>query len=143
MQLIDKFQETRRKMDMAIDRGKLWVLCSRKRSYIIFNLLMYILLCWHFLPLFLNYGWLGLQPFKLFGLVLGCGAGEVGYFSYQYYKRGNPLNLSGRQFKSRLFRLWIMMFSSVVTLAVMQGMIELYFNVNLVWLTGIGTGPRI
>lgn len=34
MQLIDKCRETRRKMDMAIDRGKLWVFCSRKRSYI-------------------------------------------------------------------------------------------------------------
>ena len=143
MQLIDKCSKLRQRLDFRIDRGKIWLFGTRKRSYVLGIIFTDIVLCWHYLPLFLHYGWLGLQPFKLFGVLLGGFIGECSYRSIQYYKRGNPLNLSGRQFQSSLFRLCIMMFLLIVIIAVIQGMLELYFNVNLVWITGIGTGPRI
>lgn len=142
MQLIDKYQETRRKMDMAIDRGKLWVFCSRKRSYIIFNLLMYILLCWHFLPFFLKYGWLGLQPFKLFGLALGCGAGEVGYFSYRYYKLGNPSGWTEKDYMKRMTYMWLVMMIFCISLIIIQVVFWNCWYVDLVWLTGVGPAIR-
>jgi len=143
MQLIDRWCAKMKRIDLTIDRGKIWLFSTRKRSYVVGIIFVDIVLCWHYLPLFFSYGWLGLQPFKLFGVLFGGFVGECLYRSVQYYKRGNPLNLSGRQFQNKLFRLCIKMFVIVVLLALIQGMVELYLNINLVWLTGVGTRPRI
>lgn len=142
MKLIDKCHETIKRIYSRIDRGEIWLFSSRKRSYVFGIIFVDIILYLQHLSLFIKFDWLGLQPLKWFAILFGSFLGECGYRSIQYNKRGNPLRLSERQFRSDLLRLYVMMFIFVVLSGMMQGLLELCFNANLVWLTGFEIGVR-
>lgn len=138
MQVIDKFQEIKKELDIGINRKKLWIASSRKRSYFFCFIFVDVILFWSYWPLFFKYGLIGFQPLKLFGILLGFIGGEWFYTCGQYMKFGNPKKWSKKQFIKIGTYMCIVTVVSCTILAVAQGVIWNICHVDLAWLTGIG-----
>ena len=142
MNLIDWFNEKKKNTGDMIDRGKLWVACSRKRSYVFCVSITYFILLCNYWPYFLRYGTLGFQPFKLFGIIFGCLVGEWLYRCGQYYLMGNPKQLSEKEFQKEGVCVVLGITIACILLIIIQVSIWNCWHVDLSWLTGVGPVQR-
>lgn len=142
MNPIDWFNQKKKITGDVIDRGKRWVLCSRKRSYVLCFTITYFILLWNYWPYFLRQGILGFQPFKLFGIVLGCFGGEWLYRCGQYLLLGNPRKLSEKEFQKEGGYVIGGIFIAGTLLIVIQILLWNCWHIDLSWLTGVGPVQR-
>lgn len=142
MNLIDWLNEKKKLTDAMIDRGKLWMLCSRKRSYGFCFTITYLILFWNYWSYFLRQGILGVQPFKLFGILFGGMGGEWLYRCGQYFLLGNPEKLSEKEFqKEGLYVIGGIIIVGML-LIIIQILVWNCWHVDLSWLTGVGPAMR-
>ncbi|MBQ1867814.1 MULTISPECIES: hypothetical protein [Selenomonas] len=142
MNLIDWFNEKKKLADDIVDRGKFWILCTRKHSYIFCFTITYLVLFWNYWPFFLRQGILGLQPFKLFGIFFGGVGGEWLYRCGQYFLLDNPRKISENELKKEGVYVILGIIIIGMLLIMIQILVWNCWHVDLSWLTGVGPAMR-
>lgn len=142
MNPIDWFNQKKKITGDMIDRGKLWVACSRERSYVFCVSITYFILLCNYWPYFLRHGILEIQPFKLVGIMFGCILGEWVHRCGQYYLLGNPKKLSEKEFQKEAVYVMLGMMITGVVLLIIQVLMWNCWHVDLSWLTGVGPVKR-